>query len=249
MEPQIDGQVGGLAVIRHLQKLERLVLVVTLHDIDFLKDAPQLTGLELYGLDRISEFGPLVEQGRLQSLSLSNCQSLTDLESLPPLGGLTDLHLRRSQLTCGLPDLISAAPKLRTLDLQFSDWVDSLTSLSSLALSQLTLWGCRNVTDLRPIANQKGIMYLDLEGTGISDLSALCGLQRLDTLWLRDCSQVRDIEPLRNLLRLRLLHLEGVAPGIDLAPLGENQRLSVHINRDQDVRNRDMLNGRLELGE
>src|SRR5262249_51621074 len=114
-------------------------------------------------------------------------------------------------------------------------------------LSQLVLWGCSRVTDIGPIANQRRLSYLDLEGTGVCDLSPLSGLSRLTTLWLRGCSEIRDIAALEALPRLRVLHLAGVAPGVDLGPLGGNKGLKVYINANQKVRNYESLLGRLEM--
>lgn len=246
---QSEVEIDGLPVIRQLEKLELLTLGYQLDDIDFLHEVPQLHNLALYGLDEVTDFSPIAEQTQLLSLSLSGCRHLTDLESLPPLGRLHQLHLISSRLTCGLPDLVAAAPGLRNLNLQYSDWVDSLISLSSLHLEHLTLWGCGNVRDLSPIANQRRIRYLDLEETKVSDLGPLSALEKLDTLWLRGCSEVRDVSPLKNLPLLRQVHIAGAAPGIDLAPLSGNRRLVISINPGQEVLNREMLGGRLTVSE
>ena len=239
-----DTETKGLSVTSQLHRLKRLTLLCPIDDISFLRQSPQLDALTLRLYD-VRDLSPLADQTRLRSLDLSNFSRLTHLKDLPSLNKVNSLTLTQFKLTCGLPDLVAAASHLHSLSLTFSTWVDSLKALSQLRLTNLSLWGCKNVNDIGPISNQSALYYLDLEGTRVSDLEPLSGLNRLETLWLRGCDEVDDLRPLQGLTRLRDLHIEGVAPGVDLAPLGNNHRLKVTIYINQDVRNAEMLRGRL----
>jgi hypothetical protein len=90
------------------------------------------------------------------------------------------------------------------------------------------------------------LKLLDLEDTSIGDLSPLAGLADLEVLWLRKCENVTDLAALGVLPNLRQLFIADVAPGIDLAPLVNNRRITVYISRTQDVRNRKLLGRRVQ---
>lgn len=75
--------------------------------------------------------------------------------------------------------------------------------------------------------------------------SALDGMS-LRALNLAKCP-VDDLTPLAGLPELRHLYIRGIAPGVDLAPLAGNRRLTVHIARGQDVRNRELLGRRVKV--
>lgn len=243
---QLDKCPDGMAVLRQLQKIEIVSMVAPLNNLGFLEGMRQLNSLGLYDLSNVTDFSPLASQTELKSLTLSQANNMRDPSDLPPLDGVANLHIINSSLTCGLSNLMAAASKVRTLSLQNSPWVDDLSPLSTLSLGHLTLWGCENVRDLTPIATQDQLTYLDLEGTKISDISPLSGLKKLNTLWLRGCTEVSDLRPLEN-LPLRRLFIEQIAPGADLTPVAKNRRLTLGIVSDQEVRNREAFEGRVQI--
>ena len=248
--------ISTTAVIRDFRLLCAIPNLSTLNlaanalsDLDFIRNLPQLTGLHLEGLERVSEFSPLLAQRSLSSLTLEDCPALELLDVLPPLGNLHSLTLAGSSLRCGLQDIVDRAPELRSLNLEFSSWVNDITPITSLNLDSLSLWTCRMIIDFMPLSEMHQLTYLDLEDTNIGDLTPLGQLAELDTLWLRDCENVTDLAPLSSLHSLSDLHIEGVSPGVDLAPLAGNKNITVHIRPGQDVRNRELLGRRVRISQ
>ncbi|GAA4626359.1 NACHT domain-containing protein [Actinoallomurus vinaceus] len=232
-----------------LPRLTSLVLRTPgLTDLGFVRDLPALRTLHLAHLEDVTDLSPLRAQTALETLSLHDCSALTELDSLPLLDGLTGLEIPGSSVDAGLDELVRRAPKLRALQLNHSPWVDDLRPLTRLDLTNLGLWGCRGITDFTPLAELSGLRFLDLEDTGIDDLTPLAGLVDLETFWLRHCGGVVDLTPLKGLRRLRELYIKDVAPGIDLAPLAGLRRLTVYIEQGQDVRNREALGRRVHVG-
>ena len=74
-----------------------------------------------------------------------------------------------------------------------------------------------NLSDITPLAELKGLIYLSLYDCPISDISPLMELTNLDWLNLDD-TKVSDISPLRNLTNLSYLSFEGSKVS-DLTPL------------------------------
>lgn len=219
-----------------------------LTDLGFVRSLPELEGLRLRWLTGVRDLSPLKAQPALRSLGLDQCPALTDLTGLPPLDRLQTLSLVESSLRSGLPDLVARAPGLEELFLKESAWIEDITPLTGLALSHLSLWRCRGITDFSPLAELRGLVFLDLEDTNIGDLSPLAELSELETLWIRDCENVTDLMPLGALPKLRNLYISGIAPGVDLAPLAGNPRVDVYLGLGQDVRNRRMLGRRAQSG-
>jgi hypothetical protein len=242
-----SGVVTDLTPLRRLRKLGTLRLSSSgLRDLGFVRDLPPLHALLLANLEEVRDFTPVRSQTSLQTLALEDCPTLTGLDDLPPLDGLGVLRLTGSSLTSGLADLVGRAPNVQSLHVNHSSWVDDLSPLTGLDLTGLGLWGCRGVTDFSPLAKLPDLDFLDLEDTGIDDLGPLAGLTKLETLWLRHCVGVTDLTPLKGLSKLRALYLKDAAPGLDLAPLAGLRRLTVYIERGQDVRNGDLLGRRLQ---
>ncbi|MEV0405897.1 NACHT domain-containing protein [Actinoallomurus sp. NPDC050550] len=245
----MTGVVRDVEVLCRLPKLTSLRLASSgLDDLGFVRDLPPMEWLHLTRLEEVTDFSPLSTQTSLGTLSLDDCPALTDLDRLPPLNALHELRIIGSSLTRGLDDLVRRAPSVRFLHLNQSSWVTDLRPLTALDLDTLGLWGCRAITDFTPLAELPGLTFLDLEDTGIADLTPLAGLAELETLWLRHCSGITDLTPLRGLRKLRHVFIKGVPPGIDLAPLAGLQRLTVYVDQGQDVRNREALGRRLQVG-
>ncbi|MGH3381339.1 MAG: NACHT domain-containing protein [Actinoallomurus sp.] len=240
--------IRDFAPLCRLRQLEELMLLSDLTDLAFVQDLPELRFLNLGELVHVTDLSPLRAQTRLEVLGVNDCPALTDLRVLPPLDRITELSLKRSTLSCGLPDLVERAPRTRDLQLNQSAWVEDIGSLGALPLKSLSLWSCRRVTDFSPLARMRGLSFLDLEDTNIGDLTPIAEMPELETLWLRHCENVTDLAPLGVLRNLRRLFIADVAPGVDLAPLAGNRRLRVYTSRTQEVRNRRMLGRRVQAG-
>ena len=243
----IDVRVQSFTPLHRLRKLDVLIVGARgIADLDFVRELPQLTHLQLGLLADVTDLSPLEAQTSLDFLGVDHCPALTDLRVLPPLDGLAGLSLAESFLTCGLADLVERAARLHTLYLNDSSWVKDIEPLAALPLKILGMWGCREVTDFSALAQLPGLEFLDLEDTNIGDLAPIAGLAELRTLWLRKCENITDLAPLASLRKLRQLYLADVAPGIDLAPLAGNHRLKVYVRADQELRNRRMLGNRVQ---
>ncbi|GAB3983935.1 NACHT domain-containing protein [Actinoallomurus acanthiterrae] len=241
--------VGNVAPLCRLPRLTSLVLRTSgLRDVGFVRDLPALRTLRVGHLEEVTDLSPLRAQTTLETLGLHDCPALTELDSLPSLDRLTELEIPGSSIDSGLDELVRRAPMLRLLQLNHSPWVGDLRPLTRLDLTSLGLWGCRGITDFAPLAELTGLSFLDLEDTGIDDLTPLAGLVDLETIWLRHCGGVVDLTPLKGLRKLRELYIKNVAPGIDLAPLAGLRRLTVYIEQGQDVRNREALGRRVHVG-
>jgi hypothetical protein len=243
---QLDSPADGMSVITQLEKLDNLSLAIPLTDIDFVDGMCQVGYLGISDLSQVRNFGPLRGQGKLKNLSLTRANHLTDLSDLPALDKIAGLYITQSSLSCGLAELVAAAPAVHSLSLQGSAWLDNLSALSGLSLNWLTLWGCTNLLNFDPIATQNQLAYLDLEGTKVSDLNPLSDLRKLSTLWLKDCTEIDNLGPLED-LPLRRLFIQGVMPGIDLAPIKKNRRLILTVGPEQEIRNRESFEGRIQV--
>lgn len=84
-----------------------------------------------------------------------------------------------------------------------------------------------NRTPLQALPTQIGLLdwmvWLDLEGSQVSDLTPIATLTRLEKLDLR-CTDVVDLQPLAGMTALQSLFLEGT-PVADLTPLAGLPRL------------------------
>jgi Leucine-rich repeat (LRR) protein len=165
----------------------------------------------------------------LQSLDLSNCTSLTDLNVLsgllnlqslnlswcPPktdISGLSGLlNLRTLDLSsCGsLTDIssLSGLVNLRTLDLSSCGSLTDISILSTLVnLNSLNLRYCELLTDISGLAELVNLQNLDLRKcVFLTNLSGLSGLINLQTLFLGDCRRIKSFSPLRKCLALKEL--------------------------------------------
>jgi hypothetical protein len=240
-----DFGIEDFTPLLRLPRLKILRLPSGLTDLRFLRDIPQLTELHLDRVAPSADPSPLKALESLVRLSVDACPGITELDALPPMGGLTYLSLARSPLTSDLEDLVERAPRIEFLHLDHSTSLRTLRPIGGLNLEFLGLWGCRGITDFTVLAQFPELNHLDLEDTNIRDLTPLSDLAELETLWLRECADVTDLTPLAGIAGLRRLYIRGVAPEIDLAPLAGNRRITVYMERGQDVRNRKLLGRRV----
>lgn len=215
--------------------------------LDFLDGLPRLEQLWLGRCDMIIDYSPLRRQSRLTTLWLDGCVHLTSLTMLPPLERVRTLGIGDSPLDDGLDRISRAATRLLRLAASRCDWVTDLRPLAPLPLEGLYIAQCENVTDFEPLSSLTGLNYLNLSGTLIEDLRSLRALSELRQLWLSDCTRLGDLSQLASLPNLRHLDLGGAAPGLDLAPLAANRKLTVTVEAGQDVRGAEALGRRLKV--
>ncbi|WP_157420171.1 NACHT domain-containing protein [Actinomadura kijaniata] len=232
-----------------LPDLDYLVLGLPgLTDLRFLDDLPKLGMIWLPHCEEIKDFSPLLRHSRLRQLGVRNSVHLTDLASLPPLSGLLSLNLTGSRLSCGLEDVVAAAPMVEMLYLSECAWVRDLAPLRALPLRQLDIGGCAGLSDLAPLADLSGLGHLDLSGTPVRDLTPLTGLSGLFSLKLDGCPGITDLSPLARLPRLDAVWIRNLPPGTDVSPLAHNPKLtSVYIAPGQEVTGAEKLGRRLKV--
>ncbi|TDC94957.1 leucine-rich repeat domain-containing protein [Actinomadura sp. 7K507] len=166
---------------------------------------------------------------------------------LPTLDSLRMLGVSGSHLAEGMEGICQASPHLQSLVVNTCEWVDDLRPLVDLHLTGLYIGECRHVEDFTPLNSLTELRILNLSGSLIEDLAPLRNLSGLTTLWLNDCNALTDLQPLASLSKLRELHLRRAADGLDLAPLAGNRKLTVYIDRDQDVQGAETLGRRLHV--
>jgi Leucine-rich repeat (LRR) protein len=86
-------------------------------------------------------------------------------------------------------------------DRNFSD----LSVFTGMKLTSLSLGGCGNVKDLKPLEGMQ-LRTLNLSFTGVSDLSPLAGMPLVE-LNLEGCSRISDFTPLKDCVSLEKLLL------------------------------------------
>jgi hypothetical protein len=240
------GQVRDFTPLNELSDLTCFTLHSrAINDLEFVRNLPTLTTLSLGDLTSVSDYSPLMSQGKLTSLMLDRARQLVDVGQLPDLGGIRSLTLTESSLSCGLEYLTSHACKVTELNLNGCAWVGDIGPLANLNLRALTLWSCRSVEDLTPLIRCTELTYLDLENTGVGDLAPLAQLPELNVLYLTDCPDVDDLAPLAGLRNLSSLHIKGTRPGIDLGPLAGNRKLEIYA--DPEIVNGQSFGRRLHL--
>ena len=105
---------------------------------------------------------------------------------------------------------------INKLDLLGCKQVSDLTPLRGMPLTFLRIARCELVRDVSPLKGMSQLTALELDETGVDDLSPLRGLQ-LSSLSLEYC-KVRDLSPLKD-MRLTSLSLKGCLQVRDLSPL------------------------------
>lgn len=177
--------------------------------------------LSLGGSKGLRDLTPLAALNGLEELFVNECVELTDFSPLARLPSLRRLYAHGT----GARDLSSLAGLSRLAHLGFSGCpttdLSPLAALSSLTHLNLT---CSPATDLAPLAGLTSLVELVLgdrmyqKEPGITDLSPLRGLIRLERLRICQARGIRDLAPLAGLVALRELEIL-YCGAEDLAPL------------------------------
>jgi Leucine-rich repeat (LRR) protein/nitrous oxidase accessory protein NosD len=165
--------------------------------------------------DQVAMLGALFAEG-LSISSLEGMQNLTGLTDLSfdtnqitdisPLSGLMSLgylRLERNSIT----DLsaLSGLTSLESLCLD-GNTVDDISALNSLMnLDRLCLGG-NTISDVSPLSGLTGLTALDVGGNQVTSVTPLAGLAALTSLSLGD-NAISDISALSGLINLEVLYL------------------------------------------
>ncbi|WP_296668049.1 leucine-rich repeat domain-containing protein [Demequina sp.] len=118
----------------------------------------------------IQTLDPLAGLTKLESVTLSDSRSLTDISGLADKPTLATVELAYARPASIEP--LATLPSLRALDLHDTDIAD-LSALSELsALEDLDLSG-NGITDVAPLAELVALTRLDLSGNAIADATPL----------------------------------------------------------------------------
>lgn len=197
--------------------------------VDSLEGLDQFQNLETLYIDgyNLTDFGPIVSLPSLKSLTLEDCDGMTDfsifhvmasleeldinsenLKSLNFLSGMESLKsLRLTDAKILTLDGLEKRPQLETLELRDCDNLKNMTALESL-------------TDLKEL-------YIDLPyDCPQPDLSGMTQLKRLGLSQFQDCSFLSAMTELVS------LELTGCEPGggTSLANLTKMEELSLRTN-------------------
>jgi len=211
----------------------------SLTDISALSDVPGLQHLSLTDCNSLTDFAPLYDLTKLQSLDIDSSslkdigfvQNMPDLSwlsihntddllSIDPLEAcnesLTALFLEN---TWGLHDfhIVEQLTKLEQLELYLT-YEDTLPSFAGM--EQLEILRLYGAYDLHTVAEAKNLTYLSLEGCNCEDLSFLAQLQNLTNLDLADMSGYYvSFDPVLALPKLEVLDISGSTAYADATPL------------------------------
>lgn len=263
--------------INGLQKLTKLTLETRSKPVSYAS----LTGLPLYRVDlrhnkSIVDLQWLRNAGELTHLDLERCVNLSDTDGLiftPKLRWLDMSGTESVAAHPNLPDehltalLLNATPWLHSLDaigelanltvLQIRD-NENLSSIEGVghlrALRSLKMSNTGGVSDLSPIAALTALVDLDLSdtslhdteilsaceslrvakfvNTGVRDLRGLGGLH-LSGLDVSGCAELQDLTPLRGMSSLSQLRILGTQAR-DLTPLAEVNELVLYTSSPVD---------------
>ncbi|MEV0326598.1 NACHT domain-containing protein [Micromonospora echinospora] len=194
-------------------------------DLSWLARFPRLVTLHLRGLGRPYSWAPLTELPQLTALFLSaeapHSRPMKDVQFLRDLPPLTALTLNGCAAPRTLDHIADAHPHLERLVLMYfrGSRLD-LALVAALPLRHLDLDSFQGPLDLSPLADHATLTSLDL----------------------RNCPGLLDLTPLASMPRLRELYLHDTGPdekGLDLGPLQNHRRLTVHAYPDQRFRNQE----------
>ena len=178
-----------------------------------------LQSLNLSDCNRIRDLEPVAGLTSLQSLNLFDCTQISDLGAVAGLTSLISLNLTLCKQIRDL-EAVTGLTSLQSLDLSWCQQISDLEALAGLvSLQSLDLSGCMQIRNLAPLTKLTSLQSLDLSGCEqISDLEALAGLTSLQSLNLSYCQQI-SLEPLAGLVSLQSLNLSWCTQISDFEPL------------------------------
>lgn len=200
---------GGLtaSLVGSFPSLRRLRVHFTpIENLDWLKDAPCLEDVDLFGCRLVQEYSPLATLQCLHTLKLSHC-TVFSLRWLRKCARLDRLTVECCDHVDDF-DPIGSLRKLRSLRITLNNQAADAKWMSTCAaLEHIQLLWCEGVTDFGALGKLKALRRLDLHDTDIAQLPWLADCGRLEELSLSGCSAVRDLEGLRQVRCLRVLDM------------------------------------------
>ncbi|MGW1766342.1 NACHT domain-containing protein [Streptomyces sp. NPDC002073] len=241
-------QVAELPRLRHITRIQ----LEGDHGIprDLLSHR-DLTGLFLTSNASLRDLGPLRGLPQLRQLGINGCPHV-DLDTLRGLP-LEALYLYRLADGLGLEPL-EDLPALTHLGLDFDTGPASVgeipvgpgliglalyrgahgLSLDGLekwpGLRSLTIGGDRQAVQLERLTPLPALTFLHMTGQSALDVATLLRHRELTHLSVSQSALASGLEPLRSLPRLEQLYLTDCGGPVDLRPLRDLDRLTVHVS-------------------
>lgn len=226
-----DSDLGDLAVLPFLSRLDLSLTRISDHGLQQLKNAPGITDLSLRYAELITDEGLVALKGwkHLKRLNLRGTKITdTTLQHLSGVTSLEGLDIGFVQVTDVGLDALTSLPNLKELAIGGNKLTDvglqplrQMPGLINLDLSgaQRTDSGLWSISLTEPgldaLATLKNLRHLRLNGTGVSarGLEKLRSLVQLERLDLQGCSRIGDdVEPvLAAFPALQLVDLTGTA--------------------------------------
>ena len=189
---------GSNALYTDLDPLKNLTRVTTFHIPDRANTGTSYDASGIAGMTSLTELTlePSME-------SLEPLRNLTGLESLNLSGTWHPASAFRSL------EPLSDLTELRELRLDLGGWVTDLSPLASLTgLRELTIYsetgngrGNQRLKDISPLASLTNLRTLELNEDGVTDISALAGLEHLQKVSIYEMGsragyRIQDTSPL-----------------------------------------------------
>ncbi|MFF5210626.1 NACHT domain-containing protein [Streptosporangium sp. NPDC000396] len=189
-------------------------------DLGFLDRFRSVEDLTLDQLRKVTDFTVLASLPGLRALHLWDCLRLPDPGIFDSLPRLTEIELESIRFDDGeLARLVDNCANVRRIRIQRAPRLEDLAPLASLALEAVSLPFCRDLVDLAPLSGCRELREIDIRG----------------------CVKIHDLSPLEPLEKLQRVDLRGLAHTIDVAPLEGKSHLVITVDRNQKLRNTDLL--------
>lgn len=231
------------SVIAGAEKLEALKISDSgLFNIDFLKELPLLTSLELKAKG-IRNPEPLKKIKNLKSFSFTGSDIFSDLKIIKELKGLEELRLNECQVT----DIsgISVLENLKIVDLSFNS-IENTEPLGNLTeIEELNLSSNTEIKDISSLGKLTELRVLHLEGCAVEDISVAENFKKLEELYINN-NKVKSFQAIKNLTTLEKFFADncGVSDVSPLAKLENLTHLQLVNNSIEDI---SPLKGKTQL--
>lgn len=246
----LDPKLTSLAPLPDLPALEQFLLRPGTHPVDIspMAECPSLRRLNV-SYNSIDDDRQLASLCGLDELEFYDHAPLSRV--MPKLS--EEMRIRRfglwaAQRTRNIYPLLDA-PQLADLGFLLLNNAGSLTSIAGARQWAETLTGiflrAPVLTDVERISSFRYLTFVNLEGTPVTSLDFLGGLNELARLHIGGFDgPIPDLTPLCDLPALRDLHIWGDTP-VDVSGLARAHDLKVHVRRNRRL----SIQGREKLPE
>ena len=222
-------------------------------NISKLSLLPNLVYLDLYELNKLSDFTPLANVQRLEYLATGDL-----MDDLSPLSGnitLRSINLSFNKLIVDLsplgtvtylskirmvncPQIVDISPlselnQLDTLiigDSFFPNYIEKLSLPNAKRLKYLDIQNSKELSDISDLSSLVSLEYCNFENCiKIKSLPDLSSLKFLSNLQLRNCDSLQDITALQGIDSIHTINLSGCKYVNDTATISKLKVIDMSI--------------------